>query len=247
MTGVLEDTFGVKMVSHRAGRWSFNVVYAQILIEQGYRVDCSVTPHISWATDRGDPRGKGGTDFSHFPETAYFLDPEDISLPGNSPLLEVPVTIIRFRYPRPVAILKELLRRNRYVERVARRLFPPYAWLRPKGRDRSMLIAVLSAARQEQRDYVEFMLHSSELMPGGSPRFPSAHSIETFTRTWKRCSKPRARSSGLGLCQSITTSLPPLCALGLRRGARGASRPDQSIPHTPSDTSHDRATSSASW
>jgi len=38
-----------------------------------------------------------------------------------------------------------------------------------------------------------------------------------------------------------------LCALGLRRGARGVSRPDQSIPHTPSDTSHDRATSSASW
>lgn len=178
MTGVLEDTFGIKMVSHRAGRWSFNKVYARILIEQDYRVDCSVTPHISWATDRGDPRGKGGTDFSHFPETAYFLDPEDISLSDNSPLLEVPVTITQFRYPRPVAILKKLLRRTRFGERVARRLFPPYAWLRPKGRDRSILLAVLSAAREERRNYVEFMLHSSELMPGGSPKFPSARSIE---------------------------------------------------------------------
>jgi hypothetical protein len=35
-------------------------------------------------------------------------------------------------------------------------------------------------AIEEKRDYVEFMLHSSELMPGGSPRFPRASDIESL-------------------------------------------------------------------
>src|SRR5579872_1992405 len=46
LTELLEDTFQVKMRSHRAGRWSFNAVYARILVENGYRVDCSVTPLV---------------------------------------------------------------------------------------------------------------------------------------------------------------------------------------------------------
>jgi hypothetical protein len=33
------------------------------------------------------------------------------------------------------------------------------------------------------RDYAEFMIHSSELMPGGSPRFPTADSIEALYDT----------------------------------------------------------------
>jgi hypothetical protein len=37
---------------------------------------------------------------------------------------------------------------------------------------------VLAWARRRQLDYIEFMLHSSELMPGGSPTFPTAGDIE---------------------------------------------------------------------
>lgn len=44
ITGLLEDTFGVKMISHRAGRWAMDGRYARLLVEFGYRVDCSVTP-----------------------------------------------------------------------------------------------------------------------------------------------------------------------------------------------------------
>jgi hypothetical protein len=70
MTGLLEDTFGVKMRSHRAGRWGFDERYARLLLEHSYMVDCSVTPHVSWRGTMGDPKGNGGSDYSGFPETA---------------------------------------------------------------------------------------------------------------------------------------------------------------------------------
>lgn len=43
LTQALEDTFGVKMLTHRAGRWSINATYVRILLDLGYVVDCSVT------------------------------------------------------------------------------------------------------------------------------------------------------------------------------------------------------------
>ena len=84
MTDLLENAFQRKMTSHRAGRWAFNEVYARALIDQGYLVDCSVTPRVSWRNAQGAPQGQGGTDYSHFPDRAYFLDEQDISRPGDS-------------------------------------------------------------------------------------------------------------------------------------------------------------------
>jgi hypothetical protein len=40
------------------------------------------------------------------------------------------------------------------------------------------MLAVLRTALSQRRSYVEFMLHSSELMPGGSPTFASERDIE---------------------------------------------------------------------
>ncbi len=182
MTGLLEDTFGVKMISHRAGRWAFDTTYAGALIEHGYLVDCSVTPHVSWAQTKGDPQGAGGTDYTQFPESAYFLDLEDISRPGDSPLLEVPMTVVNFRYPSHARVVRDLLRRSRLGAAVARRLFPDQAWLRARGEPPSWLPTVIHAACQQGLDHVEFTLHSSEFMPGGSPYFLNERSIEALYR-----------------------------------------------------------------
>jgi hypothetical protein len=179
MTATLEETFGVKMVSHRAGRWGFDERYARILVEHGYHVDCSVTPYISWKSDLGDPSGSGGSDFSRFPDTYYFLDLNDIRRPGNSELLELPVTVVPPRYLRIAGAVRGVLGRHSLGARIANRLFHR-AWLRPDGRNHKALLPILSSARQEGRPYVELALHSSELMPGGSPTFPSPGSIESL-------------------------------------------------------------------
>jgi hypothetical protein len=175
LTELLEDRFDHPMVSHRAGRWGFTACYARLLVEYGYRVDCSVTPFVSWRSVKGDPRGAGGCDFSRFPARPYFLDLGNAGQEGASALLEVPVTIVRkYRFAQPIEDYVPLLRR--YVGRA----FPAVVWMRPTGRNRRFLSALLEQAREQNSPYVEFMLHSSELMPGGSPTFRSAASIENL-------------------------------------------------------------------
>jgi hypothetical protein len=178
MTDLLEETFGRKMASHRAGRWSLNETYARLLVEHGYRADCSVTPHVSWRFVAGDPRRRGGTDYSRFPDTAYFVDLDDIARPGDSQLLEVPVTIVPARASLR-RVVSFALPQRATLQRAMNRLFP-LRWLRPNGRNLPDLLRVVDRAVVERRRYIELMLHSSELMPGGSPTFRTVASIETL-------------------------------------------------------------------
>jgi hypothetical protein len=177
LTKLLEDTFSVKMISHRAGRWSFNAEYAGILVEAGYRIDCSVTPHVSWSHSKGDPARSGGTDFSRFPEEPYTVDLGDISRPGDSSLLEAPMTILRAANPL-LPRVGGLLPHGTLPSRVWNHLFPPVRWLRPDGRNLQQMLRILKQVQEEGRSYAEFMLHSSEFMPGGSPTFRTADSID---------------------------------------------------------------------
>lgn len=180
MTSLLEDTFGVKMLSHRAGRWSFNETYAQILVEKGYKIDCSVTPHVSWKNTPGDPKQSGGTDYSQFPSEAYFVDLNNISCLGKSTLLEIPVTIL-FQRSALLKIIPDVLKNGLLVKKVLNRFFP-ILWLRPNGRNLKYLLYIAEHAIRDKRNYIEFMLHSSELMPGGSRTFPNDAAIEALYR-----------------------------------------------------------------
>jgi len=157
MTELLEYQFECKVVSHRAGRWAFNSCYAHLLVEHGYLIDCSVTPHVSWTHVLGDPNGNGGTDYISFPSKPYFIDLDRIDCEGNSSLLEIPVSII--------------LKSNESHTTL---------WLRPNSYNLNSMLAILQQAYSEQWLCVEFILHSSELMPGGSPTFQTPESIEVL-------------------------------------------------------------------
>jgi len=176
LTDLLKSQFGVRPRSHRAGRWGMDERYARLLAESDYLADCSVTPGVSWADSKGDPNGKGGTDYRGFCNRPYRMDLEHIDREDEySPLWEVPVTIVRgpgMKFVWAVDRLPFLARR------VSNRLVPPAYWLRPNGRNLESMLSILGTALQEDRPCVEFMLHSSELMPGGSPKFASAESIE---------------------------------------------------------------------
>lgn len=181
MTSLLEDTFQAAITSHRAGRWGFDARYARILSERGYLVDCSVTPHVSWRRYRGVPGGRGGPDYRGFPDRAYFLDQYDISREGNLPLLEIPVSILK-RGGWTRSCLARATNRIPLAERVLNRLSRPVSWLRPNGSNRSEMARILVRVLDTKQDYAEFILHSSELMPGGSPRFRTEESIEALYR-----------------------------------------------------------------
>jgi hypothetical protein len=177
LTKLLEDTFGVKMRSHRAGRWAFNSLYARMLVENAYDLDCSVTPLVSWTQTKGDPKQNGGPDYRAYPPGAYFVDTSDICRPGDSTLLETPMTIVSLM-PDWARRVKERTGSGSLPGRLMERLYPSAAWLRPNGTNLATMLRILDQTRAESREYVEFMLHSSEFMPGGSPVFPTEGSIE---------------------------------------------------------------------
>jgi hypothetical protein len=177
LTELLEDTLQTKMLSHRAGRWTFDAHYMNVLVELGYEVDCSVTPHVSWRSCAGDPNGQGGSDYTHYPTCAYFPDPNDLSIPGDSPLLEVPMTVVA-RTP--------LLRLSRLgivpAGSLLGRALPCFAtpWFRPNRWNHRRLCALLRRAIAEQWDYVMLMLHSSELLAGANPTFRTETHIQAL-------------------------------------------------------------------
>lgn len=172
MTDLLESAFQQKMTSHRAGRWAFDEVYARALIDNGYLVDCSVTPRVDWRNSSGAPQGKGGTDYSLFPDHAYYLDINDISRAGDSPLLELPMSI-QYRYGAFTNQLKKVWNDVRGKKRG-----PSVNWLRPIGGNVEQMKQVVEQTLSQGNDYVEFMLHSSEFMPDGSPTFKNEADIE---------------------------------------------------------------------
>ena len=175
VTRLLEDRFDQAMISHRAGRLGFDGRYAAMLLDEGYRVDCSVSPGLDWRGTPGDPNGKGGSDYRAFPDRPYFLDPSDISAPTTGGLLEVPMTIRSSGLYRraPWVYRVPLLRQvsNRLVSPALNHLCPAESNLRG-------MLRAARAARADGAAHAEFTLHSSELMPGGSPTFRSASDIE---------------------------------------------------------------------
>jgi hypothetical protein len=174
MTRLLEDRFDRRITSHRAGRWAFDGRYAAMLIDEGYRVDCSVTPGIDWGASLGDPNGNGGSDYTAFPERPYFLDSRDISAPVAGALLEVPLTVCSSGLYRKAPWIY----RVPLLRRAANSMSQGLSWLCPAESDLDAMLHAARATRAEGAPHLEFMLHSSELMPGGSPSFRDASAIE---------------------------------------------------------------------
>ncbi len=179
MTRLLRSTFEAEITSHRAGRWGFNGDYARALLECGYRVDCSVAPNVSWS---GHPGGTGGgPDFRDAPREPYFLDFNNVCSRGNSGLLEVPVTVVP-EAPSRFDWLRRMCPAGSLAGRALNRLAPRVTWVQPNGRNLARMLRLLDGVVERGESYAEFTLHSSELMPGGSPAFRTAGSIDALNR-----------------------------------------------------------------
>jgi len=196
MTRLLEDGFETKITSHRAGRWGFGAAYARSLVRLGYEVDCSVTPGVTWTRHPGLSGGRGGVDYRNFPAESYWLDLDDISRPGSSALLEAPMSIVVQKRP----LWREAARR------LLGKTDPRMIWLRPEPGNLSDLLEIAERKRHENADYLQFTLHSSEFMPGGSPSFPTEQSIEALYRDLEILFEQVARDfAGAGLTDYART------------------------------------------
>ncbi len=179
LTRNIEDSFGKRPTSFRSGRYGFNENVAKALVENGYLVDSSVTPFVSWKEQTGIPGGHGGPDF-----IGYRPTPFRYSLPNGS-LAEIPITIMPTRFPltlnHKLAVSYFRNVNNSFILRVLRKLrfSNQPVWLRPvPGTEIHLLRELVHVAERNQLPFITMMFHSSELMPGCSKYRPDEASVE---------------------------------------------------------------------
>ena len=67
---------------------------------------------------------------------------------------------------------------HRMASELYHAIFGRVNWLRPTGHNLVNMLDIIES--ESTNDYVMFMIHSSELMPGGSPTFKNSESIESL-------------------------------------------------------------------
>ncbi|MBD5549023.1 MAG: deacetylase [Lachnospiraceae bacterium] len=160
LTKHLEDIFQEPITSHRSGRWWFDEFILKCLKRLGYLVDCTMTPYESWKSSIGNR--EYGIDYSKdIYRGEYMLSNRNIHASGNSGVYEVPPTILRhYKYDFPIL--------HRTTE-----------WFRPNGNNLEEMLWIKEKVRKNKKvDYLQFMLHSSELTAGTNPTFKYKNSIE---------------------------------------------------------------------
>ena len=151
-------------MSYRSGRFGFHASHTAALEKAGYLVDTSVQPLFYEAH-------KGGPDFVDAPLSPYFLSYDSAVRPGNSAVLEVPVSAalnrrlpawLRRAYgraPRPYET-KRLLRLMGVVKTV---------WLRPSYSSADDMKTFARRLVNGGEPVLNVIFHSSEAIVGGSP------------------------------------------------------------------------------
>lgn len=179
LTEQVNSAFGKRPESFRSGRYGFNENVARILVNNGYLIDSSVTPLLSWSGYKGIPGGEGGPDFIDCNPFPFRYD-----FPSGS-LMEIPVTILPTRFP-----LNRFENLSRYFFRnvdhnvllkVFRKLFfkDQPLWYRPNPwMTMNHFEELIDESMRIKLPYIVMMFHSSELMPGCSIYRPDNNSIE---------------------------------------------------------------------
>lgn len=155
LTDAFIRAFDYQPLSFRAGRFGIGSSSIEILESLGYAVESSVTPHMDWTSSGAD-----GLSFMGAPTQPYHPDPWNPGRPGNSPILEVPVTI-----------------RKRFVNTlpwIGTRVDP--RWLRPT---RGTEDGIVNVAEDEIADarrlapgkpvFLNAMFHNVEVLADTSP------------------------------------------------------------------------------
>ncbi len=167
ITNEMKRIFGICPITHRAGRWAINEDYFRLLYKYGYKVDCSITPGIDWRLSPGQTPGVKGID--------YRGETEGIS--EHQGILEIPLLTKKtnhfFASRKSNENLLHCVLRGGYYAIKGKQI-----WLRPDGKNLQEMLYLADYMSKSKHEYLMFMLHSSELMPGGSPTFKAKQDIE---------------------------------------------------------------------
>ena len=181
MTSAIEDAFGRRPVSYRAGRWGIDELEWSHLAGEGYEIDSSVVPGHDFSRSRGLRRG--GPDFTRL------LDGAAPNPYRAGSLWEAPLSTTAIGALGPgrlgAALARSVHQRTGLAGRAAKRALAAsglcrMVWVRPLAHPRSDLVeAALSLVGQGAR-VINIMFHSSETSAGCSPRTRTSDQVERF-------------------------------------------------------------------
>lgn len=156
---LIEKRLGVKVKSHRSGRWAMDERYFHLLEEFGVTCDCSYTPGVSWTAYPGETVS-GGSDYSNVAKGVHQI----------GKIIEVPATVRNYSHYLSSGDIRHKLRTL---------LKGGAIWFRPALSSCDEMKKLMKDVDAEDgNSYLEFMIHSSELMPNGSPYFETEADIE---------------------------------------------------------------------
>ena len=164
----ISSRFG-RPTSFRCGAWTIDSRIIRLLLSYGYEADSSVTPSISW-------RLIGRPDYLHAPSNAYFMDSGGPSRRGETPLLEIPVTIwTPIDSSGPMGFINGTLfsmplesRTAFFIQCIKIFHHNKPQWLRPAFSSLGDMIYTAGSIYDEI-EYIHVMCHSNELTLGTSP------------------------------------------------------------------------------
>ncbi len=171
---LLENSLQHEIITHRAGRWTMNEQYIEILAEVGIKYDCSVTPGIDWSSGKGITPGSKGSNYSQNKRERYTLYSGK-----HGRIIEYPMTIVdcgRFIPPSTLSG-RNLLKAGYHFAKKTK------IWIRPNIDNLNEMKYALDHVIRANEEYAEFMIHSSELMPGSGPKHSSEVEIKKMFET----------------------------------------------------------------
>lgn len=159
-----EQRSGKRPLSFRMGRWDLHARHWQLLAKAGLRTDASIRP-----LHKGNAQNLGPDHFTAPQTTPYVVATAEGSI------FEVPLTVTSLA-PFITAFVQKL-----GSDKIAASL---QHWgalaLLPVYHPLWVMKAVTSLALSRGADVLSLTWHSSEMMPGGNPRLPSAEAVDSF-------------------------------------------------------------------
>lgn len=168
----MEARLGMRPVAYRAGRYGVGPHTARLLVEAGFRLDCSVRSRFDYST-------QGGPDFSGMPLGPYRTGP------GHR-LIELPLsTAFVGRLRRWAGTLHPLTRMSRIgAAGLSRTGLFARVPLTPEGVTPAQCVDAIDALIENNMPVLSFSFHSPTLEPGNTPYVRTSADLRSFYRWW---------------------------------------------------------------
>lgn len=175
LTDAIERGFGERPTAFKAGRYGFGPNTREVLVDLGYRIDCSFVPHTDFSTD-------GGPDFRGTRDVPHWLD-------AGGGLLEIPLSTGYFGALTGLAEKAAWLFDNPGAEALripgvlARAGLVARSRLTPEGTPAAEQCRLIAAMARRGHQVFSLTYHSPSLEPGHTPYVRDEGDLREFLRS----------------------------------------------------------------